>query len=435
MIGGFSDAIWAMMGAFLLGAVLRFPIAIMMFVCGLAYLMVSRQDLGLMVDQTVNSTFQFSVILAVPMFILAGNVMNAATISERLWAAADAVVGRLRAGLGHVTVVMNVVVSSMSGSAVSDAAGAGMIAIKMMRQVGGYSGGLAVAIAAAASTLGPIIPPSIPMVIYAFLSHASVGALFIGGIVPGFMMAASLMILIAVIARRRNLPFGTAVPWRRFPAVFARALVPLTLPVVLLGGIWGGIFSPTEAAAVAAFWALLIGVFVYRNLGWRAVAAVFAVSARQSTVVMLLIVSSFIVNYALEKEGVASAMAAWIQGMGLSPLGFLIIVNVIFLVLGTVLDGAVMLLVFVPVLLPAAKGLGIDLVHFGVVVILNFMIAMITPPYGLILFVLSALTGVPVREINREIWQFCVPLTIVLFLLAAFPALTLGLPRLFGYTG
>jgi tripartite ATP-independent transporter DctM subunit len=369
------------------------------------------------------------------MFILAGNAMNAATISERIWAAADALVGRYRAGLGHVTVLMNLIVSSMSGSAVSDAAGAGLVAIRMMRSVGGYPGGFAAALTAAASTLGPIIPPSIPMVIYAILSQASVGALFLAGIVPGLLMAISLMVLIALIARRRGLPFGRPVALRELPAVFRAAVIPLTLPAVLLGGIWGGVFTPTESAAVAAFWAMLISLFVYRNLGLKALAAVFAASARQSTVVMMLIVSSFIVNFALEREGVAAGLAAWIDGLQLSPLGFVLVVNLVFLVLGTVLDGAVMLLVFVPVLLPSATALGIDLVHFGVVLILNFMIAMITPPYGLILCVLASLTGVPIREINREIWQFCVPLTVVLFVLIAFPAITLWLPRLFGYAG
>jgi tripartite ATP-independent transporter DctM subunit len=424
-----------MSAAFVVFALLRFPIALMMFGCGLVYLWTSRQDIGLLVDQTLNSSFQLHVLLAIPMFILAGNVMNAATISERIWAAADAVVGRLRGGLGQVTVVMNVVVSSMSGSAVSDAAGAGLVAIQMMRQVGGYPAGFAVALTAAASCLGPIIPPSIPMVIYAILSGASVGALFLAGVIPGLLMAASLMIMIAWIGARRGLPVGRAVPLREMPQVFRRAIVPFSLPVVLLGGIWGGIFTPTESAAVAAFWALVIGAAIYRNLGAKTTFAVFAVSARQSTVVMMLIVSSFIVNFALEREGVALALAQWIQQMDLSPLGFQLVVNVIFLVLGTVLDGAVMLLVFVPVLLPAAKALGIDLVHFGVALILNFMIAMITPPYGLILFVLSALTGVPMREINREVWQFCLPLTIVLFILVCFPSITLWLPRLFGYTG
>jgi C4-dicarboxylate transporter, DctM subunit len=424
-----------MSAAFVVFALLRFPIALMMFGCGLVYLWTSRQDIGLLVDQTLNSSFQLHVLLAIPMFILAGNVMNAATISERIWAAADAVVGRLRGGLGQVTVVMNVVVSSMSGSAVSDAAGAGLVAIQMMRKVGGYPAGFAVALTAAASCLGPIIPPSIPMVIYAILSGVSVGALFLAGVIPGLLMAASLMIMIAWIGARRGLPVGRAVPLREMPQVFRRAIVPFSLPVVLLGGIWGGIFTPTESAAVAAFWALVIGAAIYRNLGAKTTFAVFAVSARQSTVVMMLIVSSFIVNFALEREGVALALAQWIQHMDLSPLAFQLVVNVVFLVLGTVLDGAVMLLVFVPVLLPAAKALGIDLVHFGVALILNFMIAMITPPYGLILFVLSALTGVPMREINREVWQFCLPLTVVLFILVCFPSITLWLPRLFGYAG
>ncbi len=429
------DPILLMCAAFIVFAMLRFSIALMMFGCGLVYLWVSQQDIGLIVDQTLNSAFQLNVLLAIPMFILAGNVMNAATISERIWAAADAVIGRTRAGLGHVTVLMNVVISSMSGSAVSDAAGAGMVAIQMMRKVGNYPAGLAVAITAAASCLGPIIPPSIPMVIYAILSGVSVGALFLSGVIPGLLMAVSLMVLIAWIGRRRGLPYGNAVPLRELPRVFGRALIPFSLPVVLLGGIWGGIFTPTEAAAVAAFWAMLIGVGIYRNLGLKTLYAVFALSARQSTVVMMLIVSSFIVNFALEREGVAQGLAAWITGFNLTPLGFQFAVNVMFLVLGTVLDGAVMLLVFVPVLLPAAKSLGIDLVHFGLVVILNFMIAQITPPYGLILFVLSALTGVPMREINREIWQFCVPLTIVLFILILFPAITLWLPWTFGYKG
>jgi tripartite ATP-independent transporter DctM subunit len=305
----------------------------------------------------------------------------------------------------------------------------------MMRKVGNYPAGLAVAITAASSCLGPIIPPSIPMVIYAILSGASVGALFLAGIVPGLLLAVSLMLMVAWIGKRRGLPFGNAVPFAELPRVFGRALVPLTLPLVLLGGIWGGIFTPTEAAAVAAFWAIVIGAAIYRNLGLKALYAVFALSARQSTVVMMLIVSSFIVNFALEREGVAQALANWIIGLQLSSLGFQLAVNAMFLLLGTVLDGAVMLLVFVPVLLPAAKSLGIDLVHFGLVVILNFMIAQITPPYGLILFVLSALTGVPMREINREIWQFCLPLTIVLLLLIAFPAITLWLPWMFGYKG
>jgi tripartite ATP-independent transporter DctM subunit len=428
-----STALIAMGLMIIVGALLRLSIVLMMFTSGLVYLWMKGQDLGLLVDQTLNSMFSLYVLLAVPMFIFAGNVMNAATISERIWSAADLLVGRLRGGMGHVTVLMNVVMSSMSGSAVSDAAGPGMVSISMMEKVGKYPKGLAVAIAAAASCLGPIIPPSIPMVIYALISTASLGALFLAGIVPGLLMAVALMAWIALIAKKRGLSYGQKISWAQVPGVLSRAALPMTLPILLLGGIWSGVFSPTESAAMAGLWAVLIGVFVYRNLGLRALLKIFAISTRQSAVVMMLIASSFIINYAITSEQVATNLAAYITSLNLSAIGFMLLVNLMFLVLGTVLDGAVMLLVFVPVLLPSVNALGIDLVHFGVVVILNFMIAMITPPYGLILFVLGSLTGVPMKEINREIWQFCIPLTIVMFLLIFFPQITLWLPHAFGY--
>lgn len=430
-----STALMAMCIVILVCALLRFSIVLMMFSSGLVYLWIKGQDLGLIVDQTLNSMFSMYVLLAVPMFIFAGNVMNASTVSERIWGAADVMVGRLRGGMGHITVLMNVVMSSMSGSAISDAAGPGMVSIRMMEKVGQYPRGLAVAIAAASSCLGPIIPPSIPMVIYALISTASLGALFLAGVVPGLLMAASLMLWIAMIARQRNLPFGQKISLVQVPMVLWRAALPLTLPVMLLGGIWSGVFSPTESAAMAGLWAIVIGAFIYRNLGLKSLIGIFAMSARQSAVVMMLIASSFIVNYAITAEQVAVHLAAYIASLNLSPIVFMLLVNVMFLVLGTVLDGAVMLLVFIPVLLPTVNALGIDLVQFGVVVILNFMIAMITPPYGLILFVLGSLTGVPMKEINREIWQFCIPLSVVMFLMIFFPSITLWLPRAFGYTG
>ena len=430
-----STALIAMGIVILVCALLRFSIVLMMFSSGIVYLWLKGQDIGLIVDQTLNSMFSMYVLLAVPMFIFAGNVMNASTVSERIWSAADVVVGRLRGGMGHITVLMNVVMSSMSGSAISDAAGPGMVSIRMMEKVGQYPRGLAVAIAAAAACLGPIIPPSIPMVIYALISTASLGALFLAGVVPGLLMAASLMLWIALIARQRNLPFGQKISLSQLPLVLWRAALPLTLPVMLLGGIWSGVFSPTESAAMAGLWAIVIGAFIYRNLDLKTLVAIFAMSARQSAVVMMLIASSFIVNYAITSEQVAVQLAAYIASLNLSAIVFMLLVNVMFLILGTVLDGAVMLLVFVPVLLPSVNALGIDLVQFGVVVILNFMIAMITPPYGLILFVLGSLTGVPMKEINREIWQFCIPLSLVMFLMIFFPSITLWLPRQFGYLG
>ena len=421
--------------SFVLLAVLRVPIAYAMFGASAVYLWVSGQDLGLIVDQTMNTLTSLYVLMAVPMFILAANVMNAATISDRLWAAAEALMGRFQGGLGHVTILVSVVFSGISGSAVSDAAGPGMLAIRMMRDVSRYPAGFSAALVAASATIAPIIPPSIPMVLYALLSGASVGALFMGGIVPGLMMAGSLMAAVALVAERRGLPAGRVVPARAVLAALCSALLPLTVPVVLLGGLFSGVFTPTEAASVAALYAMLLGIALYRSLGPATLFAVFLDSARQSAVVMILIASAFVVNYAIAAEHVARDVAALVGGLQIGPVGLLLAINLLFLLLGCFLDASVLLLVFVPLLLPSVRAAGIDMVHFGVVVIVNLMIGLVTPPYGLLLFVLSALGGVRLAEVVREIWVFVIPLVVTLLLLSLFPSLVLGLPRLAGLVG
>ncbi|MFN6953604.1 MAG: TRAP transporter large permease [Acetobacteraceae bacterium] len=428
-----SAGLWILVGVFAGLVLLRAPVAHAMFAAGIAYLFATGQDVGLLVDQVLTSMLTMYVLLAIPMFILAANLMNAATVSERLFGAANAVVGRLRGGLGHVTVMVTAAFSSMSGSAVSDAAGPGLVSVRMMRQVGGYPRGFAAAVAAAAATTGPIIPPSIALVIYALISNSSVGALFLGGIVPGLVMAAAMMLVVAIQARRLGLPRGEAMPLPEVLRALARAVVPMTLPVVLLGGIWGGVFTPTEAAAVAGFYALLLGALVYRTIGPRRFAGAVGESLTQSSAVMLLVAGAFIVNYAVTNEQLALRFAAMFAEMELGRIGFLLLVAVAFLVLGCFLDISVMLLVFVPVLLPAATALGVDLVHFGVVVTVNFMIGMITPPYGVLLFVMSSLTGTPLPEIVRAIWPFVLALVGVLLLLILVPGTVTWLPTAFGF--
>jgi tripartite ATP-independent transporter DctM subunit len=428
-----SLGLWALIGAFVTLAVLRVPIALAMFSAGMVYLWVSGQDIGLVVDQTMNTLQGLSILLAVPMFILAANVMNAATISERLWAAAEALVGRFRGGLAHVTVLVSVVFSGMSGSAVTDAAGPGMLALRMMRDVSKYPAGFSAAIIAASATIAPIIPPSIPMILYALLSGASIGALFLAGVVPGLLMAGALMIAVAIVARARGLPKGEALPMPAVLFALRRALLPMTLPAVLLGGLFSGIFTPTEAAAVAALYALFLGVTVYRNLGLPVLFAVFLESARQTAVVLMLIASAFLVNYAITVEQVAQSVAGVVAGAELGPTAFLLGVAVLLLILGLFLDAAVILLVFIPLLLPAARAVGVDLTHFGIVALLNLMIGLITPPYGLLLFVMAALGRLPLIEIVREIWIFAIPLIVVVLLLVLFPGLVLFLPRLAGW--
>jgi C4-dicarboxylate transporter, DctM subunit len=430
-----SFAFGILLAVFVVGSVLRVPLAIAMLSAGMAYLFASGQDVGLAADQVMNSMYGSYVMLAIPMFILAANVMNAGTISERLWSAADVVVGRMRGGLGQVTVLVSTIFSSMSGSAITDAAGPGLVAIKMMRSVGNYRPGFAVAITAAAATIAPIIPPSIPMVLYALLTGTSVSAMFLGGVIPGLMMALALMATIAILAKAEGLPVGQRMTMAQAWQAIRRGLLPLTLPVVLLGGIWSGVFTPTEAAAVAAFYAMILAGVVYRSLGWRGLFAVFAESMRQSAVVMILIAGAFVVNYAVTAEQLAQVLVNWIQAQNLSALQFMLLANLLFLLLGCILDTGVLLLVVLPVLMPAVRLLEIDPVHFGVVAIVNFMIGLITPPYGLLLFVLSSLASVSLREIMGQIWKFLIPLLLVLLLLVMFPQLVLWLPRLAGYGG
>jgi tripartite ATP-independent transporter DctM subunit len=428
-----TPGLYALLGAVLLGALMRLPLALVMFGGGAIYLFATRQDVGLLVGQVMGQMTAMYVLVAIPMFILAANIMNAASISDRLWAMANALVGRFRGGMGHVTVLVSMIFSSMSGSAITDAAGPGLVAVRMMREIGKYPAGLACAITAAAATIAPIIPPSIPLVIYALISGASIGALFLAGLVPGVLMGLALMIAIWLIAKRRNIPAAEHVPVSQLPGVMFRATPSLTLPLVLLGGIWSGIFSPTESAAVAALWALILGTVLYRKIKVSTLRAVFAESSRQTATTMLLVASAFILNYAIANERLADGLVAAIASMQLSQIQFMLVVNLFFLVLGCFLDGSVMMLVFVPLLMPSVRALGIDVTYFGIVVTLNFMIGLITPPYGLLLFVMSSLTRVPLIDIIREVWPFVLTLTVLLLILTWFPQIILFLPHAFGY--
>lgn len=423
----------ALVGAFVLASLIRLPIALSMFLAGAVYFIVTSQDPGLLADQVMGQMTGIYVLVAIPMFILAANVMNDSGISERLWGAADALVGRLRGGTGHVTVLVSIIFSSMTGSAVTEAAGPGVVAVKMMRQIGRYPIELAVAVTAAASVIAPVIPPSIPLVIYAMLSGASVGTLFLAGIVPGLLMALIIMTTIAVMARFYDLPTGTGARIGETMPRLGRAALPMTLPVVLLGGIWTGWFSPTESAAVAALWGMVLGILIMRTLQLRQLPGAFETSVRQMAATMLLIASAFVVNYAIANEGLGAALVRWIASMELTQLQFMLLVNAILLVLGCFLDGSVILLVVIPLLLPSVKALGIDLNYFGVVVVINFMIGLISPPYGLVLFVLSSLTGAPLQKVFVAILPFVASLIMLLLLLVIFPQIILFLPHMFGY--
>lgn len=428
-----SPALWALASVVVVGMLLRMPIGFSMLMSGVAYLLVKGQDVGLVAEQVGNGLYNSYVLLAVPLFVFAANIMNAGTVSERIFDFCRILVGRMRGGLAQVDILVSVIFSGMSGSAIADAAGPGLVTIRQMLKKPEYSRGFAGAVVVASATLGPIIPPSIPMVIYALVSGASVGALFLGGVMPGVCMTIIMMAVVAWIARKRNMPREEPIPLKDWPGIVFRGALPLSMPIVLLGGIYSGAFTPTEAAAVAALHALILAAFVFRALNWRSFWGVVLESTRASAVITIILAGSFMLNYAFTAEGVPQAMAAWVDSLQLSRLQFLFMVNALFLVLGCFLDVSVLLLVFVPMLLPAAKMLGVDLVHFGVLVVLNMMIGLIHPPFGMLLFVIKALTGIPIGEMMKEGWPFLLLLIGLLVAITVFPQIVLWLPQTMGY--
>ena len=411
------------------------PIGYAILLSATFYLGLAGLDVALAGEQILQGFYNSAILLAVPLFIVAANIMNAGSITDRLLNFCVAVVGRFKGGMGHVNVAASLIFSGMSGSAVADAAGIGKIIISMMTRNGRYTRGYAAAITAASATIGPIIPPSIPMVLYALVSKASIGALFLAGILPGLLMGAVLMGMNAWLAHRRGFVVEDPVPLRDLPGKTARAFPALLMPVILLYGIYGGVTTPTEAAAVAAFYALLLAALFYRAIGLRTLYRVFVESARASAAVGLVIGGAFILNYIVITEQIPQAISAMLEGAEISPLMFLLLVNVLILLLGCVLDASTIILVIVPLFIPTCEALGIDLVHFGVLVVVNSMIGLITPPYGILLFVINAVTDIPLAEIIREIWAFLAVLVVALLVMMLLPELVLWLPRLLGYNG
>ncbi len=411
------------------------PIAYAILVASIAYLFAAGQGIGIAGKVLMDGLYQSFILLAVPLFIVAANIMNAGTISDRLLSFCVVLVGRFRGGLGHVNIVASLIFSGMSGSAVADAAGIGKIIIQMMTKSGHYTRGYAAAITAASATIGPIIPPSIPMVLYALVSNTSIGYLFLGGIIPGLLMGSVLMGMNTYLSHRRRFALEEPVPLSQLPLRTAKAFPALLMPAILLYGIYGGVTTPTEAAAVAAFYALMLAAFFYRALNFSTLYNILIESARSSAAVGLVIGGALILNYVVASENIPSLLAQRLVGLDIDPLLFLLGVNLLLLLLGCVLDATTIILVIIPLFLPTCRELGIDLVHFGVVAIVNCMIGLITPPYGMLLFVLNAVTRIKLSEIIHEIWPFLVALMIALLGLVLFPELVLWLPRLFGYAG
>lgn len=416
-------------------AVMGLSIGLAMLCGAFVYLMVRGLDPSLAAETMLQGLYNGYTLLAVPLFILAAEIMNIGSLADRLLRFTQTLVGRFRGGLGHVNVVSSLIFSGMSGSAVADAVGMGRVIMNLMTRDGKYTASYAAALTAATATIGPIIPPSIPMVLYALVSGQSVGYLFAAGILPGLLMALMMGATNAWMARRRGFPQDEAVPLRQLPRATVVAIPALMLPVILLGGIYGGFMTPTEAAAVAAAYALAISIVLYRSVSLRQFAGALVGSARSTAAVGMLIAGALAFNYVIARENIPASVSAWLGAMDLSPVMFLIAVNLLFLILGCILEAGVLLLIITPILIPTANALGIDLVHLGVVLVVNAMIGLITPPYGLLLFVVASLSRQPMVAVVRDIAPFILALLAALVFLTFSPDFVLWLPRQLGYQG
>jgi tripartite ATP-independent transporter DctM subunit len=425
---------WAI-AAIVVLSLLGLPVGHAMIAGSLLYFWVKGVDMGTAAEQLLNGMYTSYLLLAIPLFILAAEFMNSGSIMDRLLRFCNALVGRFRGGMAQVNVVQSIVFAGMSGSALADAAGSGKIMQTLMTKDGKYTPAFAAALTAVSSVIGPIIPPSIPLVIFALISDTSIGYLFLGGVIPGLLLGMVQMALIAAMAKRRNFPVEAPVPVREWPRITWEAFPALMMPVILFGCLYSGITTPTEAAAAAAAYALAASAILYRSIGWRDVYQSLVTSARVTISIGMLIAGALVFNYVITVENIPKSVAAMLHAYQLSPVGFLVFANVILLILGCFLEGTTILLVIVPVMLPTARALGIDPVHFGVVAVVNIMIGLVTPPYGLLLFMMSKIADIPLKDLVREVLPFLWVMIGALAIITFVPDTVLFLPRLLGYKG
>ncbi len=427
-----SVALTVWLTVFIVSFLLRVPIALGMLTSSILYFFIEGVDLGTVIETTVLGFENQFVLLAVPLFIFTARVMNSGGITDRIFNFAGSMVGGFRGGLAHVNVVSSIIFSGMTGSAIADASGLGLMEVKAMKDAG-YDKPFSCAVTAASATIGPIIPPSIPIIIYAMLTGASVGNLFLGGIFPGLLMGVTMMGVIYMISKKRSYPVGERSDIGSFLLALKKAFLSLLTPVVLLGGIFGGVFTPTEAAAVAAVYALVLLIIVYREFGLKEIVSVIRDTVESTGFLSFIIAGAFVFGYVIAREQIPAGIAEFFLGLTTNKWVLLLLFNLLFLALGCFVDTIVLLLIVVPIVLPVVGEAGIDLVHFGVVIVLNMMIGLATPPFGMLLFIVSGLTDTPLSSIMKEIVPFLGILIVVLFLCTYVPDIVLFLPRLFGY--
>jgi tripartite ATP-independent transporter DctM subunit len=403
------------------------PVTVALGVGSLVFILMEGTPSVVVLHRMVSGIDSFPLI-AVPFFILAGHLMNSAGITTRIFGFAKALVGWMHGGLGHVNIGASIIFAGMSGAAVADAGGLGTIEIKAMRDAG-YDDDFSVGITAASSTIGPIIPPSLPLVIYGVMASASIGELFAAGFIPGLLMGVALMIMVALYARKRRYPRDARFSLNRLWVSFKEAFLPLQTPTIIIGGILSGIFTPTESAIAAVVYALILGLFVYRSLTWRHILRVSMDTIETSAAILMIVASATIFAWILIDQQVAVMLGDALLGFSQNKTVILIIIMMVVLMIGCFMETIAAITILVPVLLPIAEKVGIDPVHLGIIVILNLMLGLLTPPVGMVLYVLSKVSGVKFEQCVMATAPFIVPLLIVLAMITFFPEIAMWLPN------
>ncbi len=388
-------------------------------------------QLHLIAQKTIEAIFTNGTIVAVPLFVFAANLMNSSTVTDYIFGFCDGLVGRFRGGMAHVNVLCSLVFSGMTGSAIADATGIGTMEIEVMKKQG-YDDPFSCAITAASATIGPIFPPSIPMVVYAMLTGASVGALFMGGMVPGILLALFLCVYIVFIARKRNYPRSEPIALKAYLKFLLKAIWALLTPVILLGCIYSGITTPTEAGAIAGLYTILVSAIIYKTMGWKELKKVLFDTVKGTGGVTIMIGAASAISFIFAKEGLGVTIGNWLLTLCHSQWSFLILTNVVVLILGMFIDTSVIQLVMIPILWPVAQQLGINVVHFGLVFTFNTMLGLSTPPFGMLLFITSSTSGTPLKDVIKEIMPMIVVMLLELILITFVPNVVLFLPKMFG---
>jgi len=420
----------ALLVGFLLLLVIGVPVAIALAGSSLIYVMLEGVQPHLVVLHRMIGGIDSFPLLAIPFFIMAGSLMNSAGITNRIYDFALALVGWLKGGLGHVNVVGSVIFAGMSGTAVADAGGLGNIEIKAMRDHG-YSVDFAVGVTGASSTIGPIIPPSLPFVIYGVMANASIGKLFAAGVIPGLVMALTMMIMVTYYAHTRGWHRDTNFSIVKLWTTFKRAFLPLLTPIILVGGMTTGVFTPTEAAIAATAYAIILGMGIYRTLSIKKLIKVSMETAETTAIILLIVAGASIFGYLITLTKVTDNVSALVLSITTQPWAILLLVNVFLLIVGCFMETIASITILVPVLLPLMDKIGVDPVHFGLVMVLNLMIGLLTPPVGMVLYILARVAGISFERTTKACLPFLIPLLVSLALVTYWPSMVMFLPNLF----